>query len=332
MRGVTPLPRTATRAFAGGGLLLLASAGILWALDTPTVAYVATALLHVGIGIVWTVLLGYVLVRERAAIAPGLWWPAVLAWTASTVAAALLIARGALTSQRPVVLAHVLAAIAGVALLLLATRRWTAGRSGRVAWTAAAVLLVIGGASAAGYREWDRKRSAAAEAIVNPALPPVSMDGEGAGPQGPFFPSSAAPTSGGIIHSNFFLTTEACGRCHPDIFKQWNSSAHHFSSFNNQWYRKSIEYMQDVVGTQPVQVVRGLPRPRASSSTAASTARSRSRSTRRKRRPASAAPPATRSCTSGARWARATSPIEYPPLHDLAASENPVLAKVHDYC
>jgi len=26
---------------------------------------------------------------------------------------------------------------------------------------------------------------------------------------------------------------------------------HHFSSFNNQWYRKSIEYMQDVVGTRP---------------------------------------------------------------------------------
>jgi len=26
---------------------------------------------------------------------------------------------------------------------------------------------------------------------------------------------------------------------------------HHFSSFNNQWYRKSIEYMQDVAGVQP---------------------------------------------------------------------------------
>jgi hypothetical protein len=24
--------------------------------------------------------------------------------------------------------------------------------------------------------------------------------------------------------------------------------AHHFASFNNQWYRKSIEYMQDTVG------------------------------------------------------------------------------------
>jgi hypothetical protein len=44
----------------------------------------------------------------------------------------------------------------------------------------------------------------------------------------------------------------ACGNkgCHPDITTQWDSSMHHFSSFNNQWYRKSIEYMQDVVGTK----------------------------------------------------------------------------------
>ena len=26
---------------------------------------------------------------------------------------------------------------------------------------------------------------------------------------------------------------------------------HHFSSFNNQWYRKSIEYMQDTIGVKP---------------------------------------------------------------------------------
>ena len=26
---------------------------------------------------------------------------------------------------------------------------------------------------------------------------------------------------------------------------------HHFSSFNNQWYRKSIEYMQGTVGVKP---------------------------------------------------------------------------------
>ncbi len=47
------------------------------------------------------------------------------------------------------------------------------------------------------------------------------------------------------------MTSKTCERCHKDIYDQWNSSAHHFSSFNNQWYRKSIEYMQDVVGTKP---------------------------------------------------------------------------------
>ena len=56
---------------------------------------------------------------------------------------------------------------------------------------------------------------------------------------------------GGIIPANFFLTSQTCGALPQDIYEQWNSSAHHFSSFNNQWYRKSIEYMQDVVGTQP---------------------------------------------------------------------------------
>ena len=35
-----------------------------------------------------------------------------------------------------------------------------------------------------------------------------------------------------------------------DIYKQWQGSAHHFSSFNNAWYRKSIEYMQDTIGVR----------------------------------------------------------------------------------
>ena len=47
------------------------------------------------------------------------------------------------------------------------------------------------------------------------------------------------------------MTSQNCAKCHKDIYDQWNSSAHHFASFNNQWYRKSIEYMQDVVGTRP---------------------------------------------------------------------------------
>jgi hypothetical protein len=68
--------------------------------------------------------------------------------------------------------------------------------------------------------------------------------------QSPFSPPPP-PTTGNTIPSNFFMTSETCKRCHADIYEQWNSSMHHFSSFNNQWYRKSIEYMQDVAGVQP---------------------------------------------------------------------------------
>jgi tetratricopeptide (TPR) repeat protein len=76
------------------------------------------------------------------------------------------------------------------------------------------------------------------------------MDGEGGGPESPFFPSSSTTNVGGVIPSEFFLDSEACAECHEDIYEQWNSSMHHFSSFNNQFYRKSIEYMQETAGVE----------------------------------------------------------------------------------
>jgi len=75
------------------------------------------------------------------------------------------------------------------------------------------------------------------------------MNGEGAGPSSPFFPSSSRTNTGKIIPSNFFMDSDQCGECHKDIYRQWKSSMHHFASFNNQYYRKAIEYMQDVQGT-----------------------------------------------------------------------------------
>jgi tetratricopeptide (TPR) repeat protein len=51
--------------------------------------------------------------------------------------------------------------------------------------------------------------------------------------------------------ADFFLNSESCKVCHADIYKQWLSSMHHMASFNNQWYRKSIEYMQDTIGIKP---------------------------------------------------------------------------------
>ena len=86
--------------------------------------------------------------------------------------------------------------------------------------------------------------------IRNPTLNvPTSMQEEGGGPKSPFWPSAAKTNVGGTIPSDFFMDSKRCGECHKDIYEQWNSSVHHFASFNNQYYRKSIEYMQDVSGS-----------------------------------------------------------------------------------
>ena len=165
--------------------------------------------------------------------------------------------------------------------------------------------------------------------IVNPASPALSMDGEGAGPSSPFFPSSSNTNVNGIIPANFFMTSKTCERCHKDIYDQWNSSAHHFSSFNNQWYRKSIEYMQDVVGTKPSKWCAGchdhavffngrFDRPIKEQIDT----------------PEAQAGLACTSCHSishvGSTMGQGDFTIEYPPLHDLAASNNPILAFAHD--
>jgi Tfp pilus assembly protein PilF len=190
-----------------------------------------------------------------------------------------------------------------------------------------AVIVAVIAILAAGNIGDSRWR--AAYRITNPTTVPTAMDEEGAGPHSPFFPSSANTNVNGIIPSNFFMTSQTCARCHRDIYEQWNSSAHHFSSFNNQWYRKSVEYMQDTIGTQPSKWCAGchdhavffngrFDRPI-------------------KEQIDTPEAQAGLSCTSCHSITRVHSSmgqghfdIEYPPLHDLAASEHPVLRRAHD--
>jgi len=49
--------------------------------------------------------------------------------------------------------------------------------------------------------------------------------------------------------------SETCGQagCHPDIVVQWETSAHRLSSFNNPWYRKSIEALIERGGNAPAR-------------------------------------------------------------------------------
>ena len=221
---------------------------------------------------------------------------------------------GSLPATRPLLYLH-LAAAAGFAGLL-ARRRVLA------APLVLAAAIPVGGLL--------RSVLPAEAPMLNAGLPPAAMAGEAmGGADGPFFPSAAETAHGGLIPEDFFLGSDKCGRCHGDITAQWSESAHRFASFNNPWYRRSIEYMQGVVGTEPSKWCAGchdhavlfsglMDRPLAEIVD----------------RPSASAGLGCVSCHAITRvkdtMGNAGFVIEYPAMHDLAASEDPLLRTLHD--
>ena len=327
-------------AWGAAFVVFLISSGYLAATASPTLFYFANVVLHMGLGVV----LGIVWVRrvlqartaadrtERLAAAPGPFALAAIVLALGGVAGLTIMVVGAAGRTRWLLPAHIGLIVAGGAPLLaraawIAMRRAQPSRRRALAGTYAVVLLAF--AASLGMAMTRDGRMKAAYRITNPAVVPASMQQEGRGPHSPFFPSSADTNVRGIIPANFFMTSESCGRCHKDIFEQWQSSTHHFSSFNNQWYRKSIEYMQDVIGTQPSKWCAGchdhavffngrFDRPI-------------------KEQIDTPEAQAGLGCTSchaitrvGSTMGQGDFEVEYPPLHDLAASDNPILRFVHD--
>jgi tetratricopeptide (TPR) repeat protein len=215
---------------------LIVNSAYLVSFAQASIFYEANVLLHLGLGLV----LAALAIR---------WAPRYPRECGAFVAAALpavyLAFAGNTLQHRWALWLHIALALTAVALI--GWRIFGAGRY-RAAFAACVSVLVLLPASAA---LWRTLRPDPDNFIVNPTSPPLSMDQEGAGAHSPFAPSSAQTNTGNIIPSNFFMDSETCGRCHKDIYEQWKSSMHHFASFNNQFYRKAIEYMQDTVGTRP---------------------------------------------------------------------------------
>jgi tetratricopeptide (TPR) repeat protein len=218
-------------------LILLINTAYVAALPSPTIFYMGNVLLHLVLGAVLTVAL-FFLLRQ---------FPSAAGFFLVASALGIFLAvRGNTAPHRWALIAHIAAAAIGLALLIPFAMRQPPRF--RMAFRASIALLVLLPFGASIYRKVVPDPDSQ---IRNGLNVPVSMDGEGGGPNSPFFPSSAKTNVGGIIPSNFFMDSERCGECHKDIYQQWKSSAHHFASFNNQFYRKSIEYMQSVVGTRP---------------------------------------------------------------------------------
>jgi hypothetical protein len=222
----------------------------LYAYPTATIIYGGGILLHATAGILLAILLIPILrqvFRERSLQIRFGW----LLIAAETVLGLLLIKIGTPNRFRTWLYLHIALCASGVMLvgsLWLARRGWMVkGFSGRTASFAVLVLLMTGVAAGSagpqpGLEErLPRRKSAYAQR---------NHGRRRRRPGGKFFPSSVQTRGRENIPAKYFMQSQACERCHQDIYKQWNSSAHHFSSFNNQWYRKSIEYMQDVAGVK----------------------------------------------------------------------------------
>jgi Tfp pilus assembly protein PilF len=300
-----------------GFVALLLNASYLAAFADPTLVYFGNVLLHVVLGLV--LLVAVVPLLSRLGSSRPWWWGPVAIFGVCAATGLYLIARGNFSTVRPVLVAHVAAGVVGAALFAAAFRR-----RAMTYLVAAAILFPLGAALF-------RREPARA---VNQSLAPAEMAGEAiGGARGPFFPSSTRTADGELVpQSKFFMESETCGKsgCHVDIYQEWNSSAHHFASFNNQWYRKSIEYMQSVAGVtaskwcagchdhallftglmdRPIEEVISTPEATVGLGCVSCHAIVDVKDT----------------------MGQGGFTIEYPPLHDLATSDNPLLTTIHDF-
>ncbi|HKM84264.1 MAG TPA: tetratricopeptide repeat protein [Candidatus Acidoferrum sp.] len=314
-----------------GVFVLVITAIYLYAYPSATLFYAGAVLLHTGLGVLVSLALVVFLFqgigRERLLARSG--WILLAAGAALGLA---LIRLGTPHRLKAWLYAHIALCTLGVIFLAaswLSARGWLGASFGRQAAGVATLLLVTTGIAAGSWyaREfaWQNRY-----VVQNPPISPATMLQEGDGPHGKFFPSSAQTTDGQYIPSGYFMKSQACERCHADIYKQWESSMHHFSSFNNQWYRKSIEYMQDVAGVQPSKWCAGCHDPALLFSGMMDTPIKQNIN-----KPEAQAGLSCMMCHSivqvKSTMGQGDFVLEYPKLHELAASDNPIIRSLHDF-
>ena len=312
-------------------LALIASAAYLYAYPSATISYGIVVLFHIASGIVFTVLLVAWLIR----LLPGEMLLARFGWillAAGAILGVVLIKIGTPIHLKSWLYTHIALCVFGslfVTASWLTSRGWLGTSVAQRVLGFVALLLLTVGISAGTW--WTREIAwKNANRIANPLMPPETMDAEGDGSQGKFFPSSAQTKHGGNIPSQYFMKSDACQRCHADIYDQWNSSMHHFSSFNNQWYRKSIEYMQEVAGVRSSKWCAGCHDPALLYSGLFDTPIKQIVD-----RPEARAGLGCLMCHSivevKSTMGQGDFFLEYPKLHELAASDNPLVRRLHDF-
>jgi tetratricopeptide (TPR) repeat protein len=304
-----------------GGLLLIVNSAYLAAYAEPTVFYMSNVMAHLVMGLVLMLVLCFIIARRLKQFSfDDAWWVVTLL---AGLSAMLLFAIGNTHKVRWLLNTHIILSIAGVLLFILRhPRDYPAWRRTFAAIVPLAIVFAVG---ARLYQHYNKPSGR----ITNPVDIPLSMDEEGDGTNSPFFPSSATTNTRNIIPSNFFMTSDKCAECHSEIYQQWQSSMHHMSSFNNQWYRKSIEYMQDVNGVKSSKWCAGC-----HDHAVFFNGRFDKPIKDQIETPEAQAGLSCTSCHSivhvKSTMGQGDFEIEYPPLHDVAVSDNPLLKFTHN--
>lgn len=313
------------RLFQLCALLLAGTSAYLAAADHPHPLYFTSLLAHLGLGLVFS---GMLLRWWRREPRPALLSGAVGLTLLSALAGVILVAVGNVRTTRWLGSVHGALAIAAAVVWFLWLLRGglPAPWSRRAAWG-----LVALGLAPAATAVYTRLYPDPSHRIVNPPAPLTMAEEAMGGESGPYFPSSVSNAHQGLVPSEVYLEPESCGRsgCHPDLVDQWRSSVHHRSSFNNQWYRKSIEYMQETVGITASKWCAGCHDPALLQSGMFDLPVERIVDT-----PEAVAGLTCTAChmISSVRstMGQGDYQITLPALHDLAASDNKLLVGVHD--
>ncbi len=311
-------------------LILLLNSAYLFSFGEPTLFYILNVLFHLALGIVLIIPFGIYLFQKFKDIS-SLGRIGVFGLIVGIATGGYLMVVGATTPYRWLLILHIVSVSIGSLLftvhLLLNSSSLSPRLKKIVIGTLVGVVFFPIGAKLSQHYFPNKDYL-----VKNPALPPTSMYEEGAGPTGHFFPASVETETGNLIPTDFFLTSETCATkgCHPDIFKQWNESAHHFSSFNNQWYRKSIVYMQEVNGIEPSKWCGGCHDPAILLNGIMDRPIEENLHT-----PAAQAGLACTACHSMEKvkdtMGNSGYVIKYPPLHDIASSDNRFFRSLHNY-
>ena len=321
-------------------LILLINSAYLFSFGEPTLFYIFNVLFHVGLGVVLIIpfsiytyqylgrsLQAHIQKKQISTLGQ----VGSIGIIVGIISGGYLMIVGATTPYRWLLITHIVSVSAGSILLCVHLLRDTElltplFKKISIGVLAVVLLFPIGAKLTQHYLPNETYL------VENPALPPTSMYEEGGGTTGHFFPASVETETGALIPTDFFLTSKTCATkgCHPDIYRQWNESAHHFSSFNNQWYRKSIIYMQEVNGIQPSKWCGGCHDPAILLNGVMDRPIRENLHT-----PAAQAGLACTACHSIEKvkdtMGNSGYVIKYPPLHDIAASDNPVIRNLHNY-